>query len=151
MMFKVNPVRKVTFEETFIIDPENESEEPKEGKFSVTFHFAPAEDIDYVQLRKKMEDKTPLEFEDEKGKISKTDVGSYNAFLYNVRTSLIDWSGISDMEGNPLPVRDEKGKIIEANQLAVFEAVRLLKPAKKGELSLMDKVTSAYVGHKGKN
>ena len=98
-----------------------------------------------------MEDKTPLEIKGEDGKITKTDVGTYNAFLYTLRTSLSDWSGISDMDGNVLQSKDADGKIIIANQIAVFEAIKLMPVKNENEPSLLDKITKAYIGDKGKN
>lgn len=137
MPFVVNPKREVTFHHT-ITDGEEKTE------FSVTFKFTPAEDVDYAELRKKMENKKTMEVEDEDGKITKTDMGTYNAFLYTLRTALSNWTNINDPEGNVLPVKDGKGKIIETNQIAVFEAVRIQK-------ELFDKIILAYVGHKEKN
>jgi len=139
MAFVVNPKREVTFHHTYV---------PKEGEpieFSVTFKFTASEDIDYVQLRDKAADKTPLIVEDkETGKETKTEMGTYNAFLYTLRTSLISCEGIEDPEGKKIVITDDNGKINEDNQIAVFESIR-------SEQELFDKIIVAYVGHKEKN
>lgn len=144
MSFKVNPVREKKFHHK-TVDTDGTPIE-----FSVTFNFICSEDIDYAELRKKIENKEKLSVEDENGKISEVEMGTYNAFLYTLRTSLTDWEGITDLEGKPLAVRNDKGEIIIAHQKAVFEAIRTL-PTEEGQQSLMDKITIAYTGYKGKN
>lgn len=155
MSFKVNPIREVKFHEKY------EEEDGSVTEFSVTFNFIASEDIDYVELRKKMEDKQKMLVEakedgkvklDKDGKpiITEIEVGTYNAFLYTLRTSLTNWEGIVDLEEKPLLVKDSSDKIIQSNQIAVFESLRYL-PAQKGQPSIMDKITKAYIGQKGKN
>lgn len=138
MPFVVNPKREVKFHHVI----NEKDKEPIE--FSVTFKFTASEDIDYVELRKKAENKTPLEIVDEQGKVDKKDMGTYNAFLYTLRTALIDCSGITDPDGNEIKIKNEQGNIIQHNQIAVFEAV-------KSEKELFDKIVLAYIGEKEKN
>lgn len=137
MSFVVNPKREVKFYHKI-------EENGEVSEFSVTFKFIIGEDVDYVMLRDKSADKTPLEIEDEHGKITKTEMGTYNAFLYTLRISLIDCSDIIDPDGKEIKIKDEHGKIIEENQIAVFEAIRIQK-------ELFDKIVSAYIGEKEKN
>lgn len=137
-MFVVNTKREVTFHHKVV----QEKGEPVE--FSVTFKFAASEDVDYVKLREKASDKTPLVVEDENGKINKTDMGTYNAFLYTLRTGLQACEGIVDGNGDPVSIKNDKGVVDEDIQIAVFEAV-------KAETELFNKVTVAYIGDKEKN
>jgi len=138
MGFKVNPKREVTFHHKI----EGE-EEPIE--FSVTFRFVTSEDIDYVELRRKAANKTIMTLVDkETGKEKEVKMGTYNAFLYSLRCSLISWNGFVDMEGTELPIKDGEGNIIAVNQIAVFEAAKSIK-------ELFDKIVVAYVGTKEKN
>jgi len=151
MAFQVNPIREVKFYEKYK-DNNNEIVE-----FSVTFNFISSEDIDYVELRKKMEGKQKMTIEkkvegkDGKKEITEIEIGTYNAFLYTLRTSLVDCEGIEDPDGKPLLIKDDKGKIIVANQIAIFEAIRMLPSGEEGQPTLMDKVTKAYIGQKEKN
>lgn len=138
MAFVINPKREVKFYHTITQEKEN-------IEFSVTFRWVASEDTDYVTLRDKAADKTPLEVIDEKtGAIKTTNMGTYNAFIYTLRTSLIDCEGITDLDGNIIKIKDEKGKIIEDNQIAVFEAVR-------SETELFNKICLSYIGEKEKN
>lgn len=149
-MFKVNPVRKLKFSAKH---DDGLGKETSVVEYSVTFDFVIAETMDYGQLRDILSDKTPVKILNEEGKPIKDPkteqpietAGMLNGYYFALRTSLVNWDGICDMEGNPLPVRDEKsGDIIQANQKAVFEAIRLDK-------ELFDRIQIAYQGHKGKN
>lgn len=93
--------------------------------------------MDYAELREKMEDKKELVTVDEKGKETKVGKGTYNAFLYTLRCSLVGWNNIADENGVDLPFSEEM-------QIHVFEAIRL-------EVDLFDKIISAYTGTQGKN
>ena len=139
MGFVVNPKRDVTFHHTIV----EKEKEPIE--ISVSFSFVAAEDIDYVELQKKAEDKTTFEMIDEgTGKKKTINMGLYNTFLYTLRTSLVGCTGFVDPENNEIKIKDEDGKIIVNNQLVVFEAVRMMK-------ELFDKIIIAYSGTQEKN
>ncbi len=136
-MFTVNTKRKQEFFQTI---------EDGEDKFdiSVTFDFIKSEDMDYVSIRDKLSDKKPILVENEKGKIDKKDVSTYNALLFLLRVSLVSCTGIADEEENPIIITGEDGKVNETNQVAVFEAVKAIP-------ELFDKVVLAYTGLSSKN
>lgn len=127
MAFQVKTNRSVTLHHTT----------SNGNEFSVDFKFINAEDMDYAELREKMEDKKELVTVDEKGKETKVGKGTYNAFLYTLRCSLVGWNNIADENGVDLPFSEEM-------QIHVFEAIRL-------EVDLFDKIISAYTGTQGKN
>jgi len=135
MALKVNPVRKVIIHHI-----------SKEGdEFSITLQFRSAEDFDYPKLREIMSDKSTMMVKNlDTGTEEEKDSGFINAYFHTIRTSIVDWNNIVDLEGNPLPVKDSKGKIIENNQIAVFEACRL-------QTGMMDKISTAYLGLSEKN
>ena len=156
--FIINPVRTRKFHHTIIPKPvENAIEDKNETvgdvknleamepiEFSVTFDFVVGEDIDYVALREKMEDKKDLVTYDENNKETRIEAGIYNAFLYTLRTSLVGCEGILLPDGNPIVIRNENGKINESYQKAVFEGIRT-------ESDLFDKITLAYQALNEKN
>jgi len=139
MGFVVNPKRDVIFHHTIV----EEDQEPIE--ISVSFSFIAAEDVDYVELQKKAEDKTTFEVTNEDTGEKKTiNMGLYNTFLYTLRTSLVGCTGFVDSGNNEIEIKDKDGKTIVSNQLVVFEAIRLMK-------ELFDKVIIAYSGTQEKN
>ena len=149
-MFKVNPVRRIKFP---AVHDDGLGKDDSVIEYSVTFDFVIAEDLDYGKLRGVLEDKTPITIIDPKTNEPVIDpktkepietAGMLNGFYFALRTSLVEWDGIVDTDGNPLPFKDEGGKIIEANQKAVFEAIRVDK-------DLFEKILLAYSGHKSKN
>ncbi len=162
--FIVNPVRRRKFHHTVmptspveeekqigdagvgsVEDLEKEKEKQEPIEFSVTFDFPIAEDIDYVKIRKKMEGKEKLvTFDEETKKDKEIEAGVYNAFLYTLRTALVDCEGILLPDGEPIKITDDDGKIIEVNQKGVFNAIRQ-------EADLFDKITLAYQGLSEKN
>ena len=151
MGFIVNPKRRIKFYHT--VKEEDVNGNPKEPiEFSVTFDFVIAEDLDYGELRTKLDDKAPIEIIDPKTEKPMVDPktgetidtkGAMNAYLYTLRVSLIDCEGIDDPDGNVLEIIKD-GKIIQDNQKAIFEAITKIS-------DLWEKIQTAYVGHKGKN
>lgn len=145
-MFTVNPERRVKF--NHVHDDGKEKIE-----FSVTFDFVIAEDVDYGELRDKLKDKQPIDIidpetneplVDPKTKEPIATAGMMNAYLYTLRTSLVEWTGIKNPDGEDLAFKDTDGNLIVAHQKAVFEAIRMIP-------DLFEKIQSAYLGHKGKN
>jgi len=150
MPFTVNPNRRVKFNAVY---KDESGDETQNIEYSVTFDFIIAEDVDYGELRSKLEDKTPVEIIDPKTNKPQIDpktekpietAGMMNAYLYTLRTSLVACSGIEDPDGNEITIKDDDGNIIEANQKAVFEAIRM-------DSELFDRIQTAYLGTKGKN
>jgi hypothetical protein len=104
----------------------------------VKFYFkVPAsEDVDYTELRKKLSAGETIE---------PTKVpGAYNAYLYSLRTALINVEGVEDENGKPLIITDNDGVINEDYQIAAFELVKF-------DVDLMQKVITAYTGVSEKN
>jgi len=135
MPLKVNPIREVTIHHTTTDGQE----------FSVTFKFKASEDIDYPKFREIMADRSLMKVVNtETGKEEEKDSGFINAYFYTLRTSIVGWTNIEDIDGTPLPIKDKNGKIIENNQIVVFEACRL-------QDGMMDKISTAYLGLKEKN
>ena len=169
-MFIVNHLRKRTFYHTIIPavvkkddkeqitdgeskvgvgSVENLEVKPEPIEFSVTFQFKIAEDLDYVELRDKAENKKELITYDENNKETKQDMGTWNAFLYILRTSLVEVNGIflpgsTDEKPLPLMITKEDGSIDVECQKAVFEAIRV-------ETELFDKIILAFQGLNSKN
>jgi hypothetical protein len=135
MPLKVNPVREVTIHQTT----------SDRQEFSVTFKFRASEDIDYPKFREIMKDRSPMKIVNtDTGQEEEKDSGFINAYFYTLRSSISNWTNIEDTDGNLLPVKDKDGKIIENNQIVVFEACRLQE-------GMMDKISTAYLGLKEKN
>lgn len=141
-MFEVNPNREFKFE----------YEVGKDEWISVTFDFPYAEEVDYGPGRDLLKDipefkkdehlkvlrgggtitKDQAEFETESKSVQ---------ILYGIlRKSLIGWTGFGDKTtGKELPLKDVKGKIIEKNQLCIFDVV-------KKEDRLISRIVKSYLG-----
>lgn len=149
MGFVINPERKYIFEY-----------EIGEGEWvSVTYDFPYSEDMQTKGMRKELKTlskkesraivkrlKKRTEIAKEKGKeVELTDKEfeinqeSVNLFYKIVRQSLVDWSGFVLPNGQELPVKDDKGKLIEKNRNAVYEFCKTEEP-------LFEKITLAYGG-----
>lgn len=105
----------------------------------VKFYFkVPAsEDVDWEKLRKKLEI-TEIKSE------QKNNPAAYNAYLYSIRTALVNCEGIEDENGNPIIITDNDGVINTDYQIVVFELIKL-------DADLMQKVITAYTGISEKN
>lgn len=139
MLFKVNPKREETVTEE-VVDEEGNS-----GTFKLHLEFQSSEELNYTEYRKRLSTSEGTEIvTDENGEEQEIDEGTYNAFLYSLRTSIIGAEPIADLDGEPLVIKDEEGNINEENQKAVFEFVKQIP-------ELYDKLITAYKGHLGKN
>jgi hypothetical protein len=113
-----------------------------EDTYSFTFEFKCAEDLNYSELRKKINSSsgevTLVTEEGGKKVEQKVDSSTFNAFIYLLRTSLISWSdNIVDEDEKPLDFS-------ELNQKVVFEYI-------KSQEDLYEKVLTAFGGNTGKN
>jgi len=115
----------------------------EEYALEVTFKNLAGEDIDYGELRNKLEAISDLEIINEDTG-EKIDNNSYNAFLYTLRKGLISCKGFTDQNDKDLVITQKDGKINANNQLIVFEAVRQIS-------DFFDKVITAYTGLSSKN
>jgi len=141
MGFKVSTERQFTVKHTHVVETDGVKED---FPLEVTFKHLAGEDIDYGELRSKLENisDTVVINEDTGDEI---DNSSYNAFLYTLRKGLISCSGFTDQNDKDITITDKKtGKVNADMQLVVFEAMRTLS-------EFFEKVTTAYVGTDSKN
>jgi hypothetical protein len=162
MGFKVNTKRVFTIEYTHEVEmveevlaiTETEAENgvavlgvpAKMEKFelSVTIQQIASEDVDYGELRKKMESvsDTQVIINEESGKTM--DNGSYNAFLYTLRKSIVACKGFVDQDEKDLVITATDGKVNNINQIVVAEAIKQIP-------DFYDKIIAAYTGISSKN
>lgn len=149
MGFVINPERKYTFEY-----------EIEEGEWvTVTYDFPYSEDVETDTMRKELKSLSKKEsrailkrLKDKQKRAKKKDAEvemtdaefkinqeSTNLFYKMVREALVDWTGFTLKDGTELPVKDEKGKVIEKNKKAVFEFCKTEEP-------LFEKILLAYGG-----
>jgi len=111
----------------------------KDGDVDLTFkfEFPVSEDLDYGKIRKMMDENTPVEYTDEKTGKVKTSQGELNAYLFVLRSSLKEWTGLVDEDENELEFN-------EMNQKAVFEYI-------KSQEDLYERVMQSYGELNAKN
>jgi hypothetical protein len=115
----------------------------EEYALEVTFKHLAGEDVDYGELRNKLENISDIEIINEETG-DKIDNNSYNAFLYTLRKGLISCKGFTDLNDKDLVIINKDGKVNSKNQIVVFEAVRQIS-------DFFDKVISSYTGLSSKN
>ena len=126
MNFKINTIRKFEIEHMF---------DDTDVCVKLFFEKVAVENLNFDELRDKLNLKKVAINKEEEGQVKEE--GSYNAFLYMLRKSLIGWEGIVDQNGVVVPFN-------ENNQIAVFEEVQK-------EVSLIRKIIVAYSGINEKN
>lgn len=101
-----------------------------------------SEEIDYKRLFSLTNKEGKIEIttkdDDGKEKVIEYDSGTYNAFLYNIRASIIGWcEDFVDEDEKPLEFNED-------NQIAIFEAIKDLE-------GMFEKLTTAFTGITEKN
>jgi len=115
-----------------------------EYDLSVTMELIAGEDMDYAEIRQKLDSSKSKKkiIDEETGK--EIDSDTYNTFLYTLRKSLTACKGFTDEEGKDISIKNDKGEIEENLQIAVFETIRLIP-------EFFDKFVTAYNGETSKN
>ena len=160
MGFQVNTERKFTVKHSHKVERVQTKVDPMEVKvdgeksiakaveeeifeLEVTFTHLAGEDIDYDELRGKLNNITDVKvLNEETGE--EIDNNSYNAFLYTLRKGLIDCKGFTDQNGKDLVITQKNGKVNGNIQITIFEAVRTIP-------EFFEKVVTAYTGIDSKN
>ena len=138
MNLKINTKRSFTIEHEF----RGSNDELIPVKFY--FNILAGEDTDFNKLRAKMSVGRVEALEGSENKLDKKVAGTYNAFLYTLRTALINCEGIENERGEPIIITNKDGVVDETLQIAVFEVVQ-------SDTDLLTKIITAYGGVKEKN
>jgi len=110
--------------------------------FKIKVKLQAGEDVDYNELRHKLENVSDEKIINEETG-DEIDNSTYNAFLYSLRTSIIEQTGFMDENEEDIKIIED-GKINKINQIAVFEAIRMMT-------DFFDKLVTAYTGLDAKN
>ena len=131
---------KINTKRSFTIDHEFKTSTGESIPVKFYFTVLAGEDTDFNKLREKMS----IGKVEGLDNIDKKTAGSYNAFLYTLRTSLVACEGIENEKNEPIIIIGKDGIVDKTLQIIVFEVIQ-------SDADLLTKVITAYGGVKEKN